>query len=357
MEEALFRFQHPELLPGLALVPLLLALFMLSRWTRRHNIRKFGDPRLVNGLMPEASAVRPVWKYFIALAAWASVVLALARPQFGSRLEEVKRRGVEVIIALDVSNSMLAQDIQPSRLEAAKQAISRMVDRLQDDKTGLVVFAGDAYVQVPITNDYVSVKMLLASVSPESVPRQGTAIGSAIDLAANSFSPASEAGKAIVVITDGENHEDDPAEAARKANEKGIVVHALGVGLPQGAPVPMNPSADRKNFRRDREGNVVISKLDEQTLSQVAMAGHGKYVRASNSRFGLNIILDEINSMEKVEQETRIFSEYDERFRYLAALALLLLLLEFIVLERKNKWVSKINLFGKSWQERVNTDG
>ncbi len=347
MEQSLFRFQSPELLYLLLVIPVLLVLFQLYRMANRRGLRRFGEESLVEGLMPERSKGRPVWKFLLLLAAYTALVFALARPQYGSRLEEVKKKGVEIMIALDVSNSMMAEDIQPSRLERAKQAISRLVDNLADDKIGLVVFAGDAYMQVPITNDYLSVKMFLDGVGPEMVPRQGTAIGSAIELAMKSFSPASEAGKSIIVITDGENHEDDAVGAAKEAAGKGITVYTLGMGLPQGAPIPVGGSGNSRNFLKDRDGKVVISKLDENMLSEIAAAGNGTYVRANNSRLGLGVLMEKINGMEKAELETRVFSEYDERFQYLAGLAFFLLLMEALLLDRKNKWISRINLFGK----------
>lgn len=345
VEQGIFRFQQPEVLYALLGVPLLLVVFWLSRWWQQKKIKKYGDPHLVEGLMPERSLSRQAWKFSLVLLAWISGVFALARPQFGSKLEEVKRKGVEIMIALDVSNSMLAQDIEPSRLERAKQAISRLVDQLEDDKVGLIVFAGDAYIQVPITDDYLAVKMFLSGVGPEIVPRQGTAIGQAIDLAMKSFSPVSDAGKAIIIITDGENHEGDPVGAAEKAAEIGIVVHTLGMGLERGAPIPIDPGAQVKTYRKDREGNVVISKLDEALLSRVAVAGKGKYVRANNIRVGLDVLMEEIRGMEQAEMEMRMFSEYDERFQYLAGLSLFLLLLDFVILERKNRWLSKIRLY------------
>jgi Ca-activated chloride channel family protein len=230
-------------------------------------------------------------------------------------------------------------------LERAKQSISRLVDKLSDDRLGLIVFAGDAYIQLPITNDYISAKMFLSSINPGVVPKQGTAIGSAINLAASSFSPQSETSKVIVVLSDGENHEDDPVEAAKKAADQGVYVYAIGIGSPQGAPIPL--SADTQNsFWKDKDGNVVVSKLDEETLSKVAAAGNGKYIRATNSQFGLLPLFDDINKMQKTEMKEKIYSEYDDQFQYLFGSAFILLLLEFLILERKNKWLTKLNLFG-----------
>ena len=249
-----------------------------------------------------------------------------------------------MIIALDVSNSMMAQDIKPSRLDAAKQAISRMVEKLSDDKVGLIVFAGDAYVQLPITTDYSSAKLFLSGINTDIVPIQGTAIGTAIDLAAKSFTPDTEASKAIIVITDGENHQDDAIAAAKAAREKGIYVHTIGMGLAQGGPIPEKGNPGQ--YMRDGSGNPIISKLDEETLKEIAKAGEGIFVRASNSNVGLNTLLDEIDRMDKTLLEERVFSDYAEKYQYFLIMALIFVLLDFMVLGRKNKNFLKINIFG-----------
>lgn len=342
----MFRFSHPEYLYILFLIPIIIGLFWFATILQKRAINRFGNIETLKQLMPGASFKRGWLKIIILSTAIFLIILGLAGPQFGSKLTEVKRKGIEMIIALDVSNSMMAEDIQPNRLERAKQAISRLVDKLSDDRLGLIVFAGDAYVQLPITNDYISAKMFLSSINPGIVPKQGTAIGSAINLAASSFSPQSETSKVIVVISDGENHEDDPVEAAKKANEQGIYVYAIGIGSPQGSPIPAPSQDGQASFLKDKDGNVVVSKLDEETLSKVAVAGNGKYIRATNTQLGLLPLFDEINKMQKTEMKEKIYSEYDDQFQYLFATALILLLLEFIILERKNKWLTKLNLFG-----------
>jgi Ca-activated chloride channel family protein len=279
------------------------------------------------------------------------MVFGLARPQFGSKLTEAKRKGIELIIALDVSNSMLAQDIQPNRLERAKQAISRLVDQLTNDRIALVVFAGDAYVQLPITNDYTSAKMFLSSITPGIVPKQGTAIGAAINLASNSFSPQEETSKVIVVISDGENHEDNPVEEAKRVAERGIIVHAIGIGSQQGAPIPTGKNS--QDFLRDKDDNVVVTRLDEETLSKVAVTTGGKYIRANNSQIGLMPIFEEINRMEREEFKEKVFSEYDDQFQYLFGMALFFLIVEFLVMERKNRFIQRLNLFGEQKSKQL----
>lgn len=342
----MFRFSHPEYLYFFLVVPLTIGLYWFATVLQKKAINRFGNFETLKQLMPGMSFRRGWFKTIIISVALSVIILGLAGPQFGSKLTEVKRKGIELIIALDVSNSMMAEDIQPSRLERAKQAISRLVDKLSDDRLGLVVFAGDAYVQLPITNDYISAKMFLSTINPGIVPKQGTAIGSAINLAANSFSPESKTSKVIVVISDGENHEDDPVDAAKKAAEQGIYVYTIGIGSPQGSPIPASSNEPQQSFLKDKDGNVVVSKLDEETLSKVAVAGNGKYIRATNMQLGLLPLFDEINKMQKTEMKEKVYAEYDDQFQYFFAFALIILLIEFLLLERKNKWLTKLNLFG-----------
>lgn len=341
----MFRFAHTDYLFLLLILPFLCILFLVTRYLKKKAIRSFGDLNIISQLMPDVSYSRPVIKFIFLIIALTGIIFAMAGPQFGSKLEKVKRKGVEIVIALDVSNSMMAEDIQPNRLERAKQAISKLVDRLSNDKIGLIVFAGDAYTQIPITTDYASAKMFLSSITTEIVPKQGTAIGSAINLGMKSFSPNDELNKALIIITDGENHEDDAVEAAKKATEKGIIVHTLGIGLPKGSPIPVKGKYGQQNFKKDSKGNIVISKLNEIMLRKIASAGNGIYIRATNTRLGLNSLLDEINKMEKEEIESKFYSEYDEQFQYIIGIVLFFLFLEFILLERKNKLLQSINIF------------
>ena len=340
----MFRFGNTEYLWGLLIIPLLTFFFIWSRVSRKKALKKFGQPEILEQLMPFTSKNRPVFKFFVLMLALAFFMLGMARPQFGSKLKTVKREGVELVIALDVSNSMMAEDIQPNRLERAKRAIARLTDRLKDDKIGLIVFAGDAYTQLPITSDYNSAKLFLNSVNTQIVPKQGTAIGASINLAMRSFTPNGEANKAIIIITDGENHEDDAISAAKEAVENGVIVHTIGMGLPSGSPIPVLRNG-QTDYLKDRDGNVVVTKLNEKMLEQIAAAGEGIYVRANNAQVGLNALFDEINKMEKEEMESRTYSEYDDQFQYFFAIGLFLLLLEFVILERKNKYLKNVKLF------------
>jgi len=340
----LFRFANPAFLYLLLLLPVVILLFILNEVRVRKAFKRLGDTNLVEGLMPEMSRIRPLIKFVLQLIAFSAGVLMLSRPQFGSKIEDIKKQGVEVIIALDVSNSMLAEDIQPDRLTRAKQAISRLVDNLDNDKIGLIVFAGDAYIQIPITTDYVSAKMFLSSINPNMVPKQGTAIGAAINLGARSFSPGEGKSKAIIIITDGENHEDDPVKEAEEASKAGIVIHTIGIGSTDGVPIPVMNNG-RKDYLKDVDGNTVVTKLDEDILKKIALSTNGNYVRANNSNIGLDEIYTQIKKMKKQDLESTMYTEYNDQFQVFAAIALLLLIVDFIIMERKNRRLANIRLF------------
>ena len=338
----MFRFEEPTYLYLLLLLPLLAALFLYSNYRRRRAIKKFGDPELMAQLMPDASKYRPDVKFWIVFVAIGLFAVLLARPQFGSRLETVKRQGIEVIIALDISNSMLAEDVQPSRLQKAKRLVSQLVDKMENDKVGMIVFAGDAFTQLPITSDYISAKMFLETIDPSLISKQGTALGAAINLSTRIFTPMEGVGRTVILITDGENHEDGALEAAKAAVEKGIQINVLGVGMPEGAPIPIPGSND---YRRDREGNVVVTKLNEQMCQEIAQVGQGIYVRVDNSNAAQNAITKEINKLAKADVETQVYTEFNEQFQAIAWIILLLLLVEMLILERKNPLFKNIHLF------------
>ncbi|MEG1562892.1 MAG: VWA domain-containing protein [Bacteroides sp.] len=338
----MFRFEEITYLYLLLLLPLLAAFFLYANFKRKKAIRRFGDPQLLAQLMPDVSKYRPNVKFWLVFVAIGFFAVLLARPQFGSKLETVKRKGVEVIIALDISNSMLAQDVQPSRLERAKQLMSKLVDGMENDKVGMIVFAGDAFTQLPITSDYISAKMFLESINPSLISKQGTAIGAAIDLASRSFTPQEGVGRAIIVITDGENHEDGAVAAAKAATEKGIQVSVLGVGLPDGAPIPIEGTND---FRRDRDGNVIVTRLNEAMCQEISKEGQGIYMRVDNSNAARKAIDQEINKMAKADVETKVYTEFNEQFQAIAWIILLLLLMEILILNRKNPLFKNVHLF------------
>ncbi len=342
----MFRFANPEYLYILLILPILWIIYFYGVWNNRKRIARMGRPEILSQLMPDVSRYKPGVKFFIQQLALMILIFMVARPQLGSKLETVKQQGVEIMIALDVSNSMLAEDITPSRLEKSKMMLSKLIDELDNDKVGLIVFAGDAYTQLPITTDGVSAKMFLSNISPAMVPTQGTAIGAAINLAINSFSPDESADKAIIVITDAENHEDDAISAAKSAIAKGIKVDVIGIGTTKGAPIPMSERSG--DFRKDKDGNVVITKLNEQMGQEIARAGGGLYVTADNSNVALRALLSEIDKLKKTELESKVYSAYNEQFSWLAVLALALLFFDIFILDTKNRLMKKINFFDKN---------
>ncbi len=305
---------------------------------------KYGESNLLKILAPEFSTAKPIIKFVLYSLAVAAVVMALADLQSGSRIEKVKRKGIDLIICLDVSNSMLAQDIRPYRLERAKQAIFKLIDKLEGDRIGLIVFAGKAYTQLPITTDYAAAKLFVSTVNTGMVPTQGTAIGEAIKLAASSFGDTRH-NKAIVLITDGEDHEGQVLEQAESASKSGIILYTIGMGLSEGAPIPVFEGDVQTGYKKDKDGNTIISRLDEATLKQIANVGKGMYVRASNSDAGLNTVFEDLEKIEKSDIESKQFSDFESRFQYFAGLALLILVLDLFVFERKTRWIRNIKLF------------
>lgn len=325
-------FANIQYLWLLLLVPVIPLAYAIARAGRRRRISALGESELVRELMPSWSGAKGWVRISLFTLAFLFFVLGLARPQIGAKLSEREAKGAEIIICLDVSNSMLAQDYSPDRLSRAKLAISRIVDRLQDDRIGLIVFAGTSFVQLPVTTDYVSAKMFLSSISTDSVPVQGTAIGDAVLTAAKSFSAQSEKSRAIIVITDGENHEDDPVEAARQAASMGIKVYTIGVGSLRGQPIPKDGE-----LMKDKDGEIVVTRLDEGTLQKMAREGNGAYVHAGNDEFGLNPVIDDIRKLEEEKFKSVVFEEYDEQYMYFFAAALVLFVIEMLIGERRHK--------------------
>ena len=338
----MFRFADPNVLYLLIILPFVAIFYFYSNYRRTKRLRKYGDPELLSMLMPEASAHRPVFKFWVLWIALGLSIVMLARPQFGTRLEKVKRSGIETIIALDISNSMLAEDVVPSRLEKAKSLISRLVSNFNDDKVGLIVFAGDAFTQLPITSDYISAKMFLESITPSLISSQGTNIGEAIRLAIKSFTPQEKVGRAIIVITDGEYHEGWAVEAAKEAASKGMKVFVLGIGSPDGSPIPLEGSND---YRKDNQGNVIVTRLNEQMCREVAQAGNGVYIRVDNSSSAQSLLQKEIDKLTKRDLESTVYSNYNEQFPALAWIIIVLLIIEVVVLDKKNPLFKNIKLF------------
>ena len=339
----MFRFANIEMLWWLVAIPVFVIAYIVYTKRKQRQLREFGDQELMAQLMPDASKSRPIWKFSLMMIALVLLIIAVARPQYGQKENSIKRQGIEVMVALDISNSMLAEDVAPNRLDRAKQMLSKMIDNIVDDKVGLVVFAGDAFTQLPITCDYVSAKMFLNTITPNLIPTQGTAIGSALQTAITSFgSQESDAGRAIILITDGENHEDDAIAAAKKAQELGMQVFVIGIGKPEGAPIPKPGTND---YFKDRSGQVVVSKLNEDMCQQIAQAGNGVYVRCDNTNTAMRALQQELDRIATAELETTVYADYNEQYQSFALIALLLLLIEFFILSRKNHRLTRMDLF------------
>lgn len=344
----MFSFANPAYLYLLLLLPLAILLFMWSRITRRRRLKKFGKSETIEGLMPEVSKYKPWIKLALSLLTLAMVVIILARPRAGSKTATTKVRGIEVMIALDVSNSMRASSTDDpqgvSRLQRSKLILEKLIDRLGDDKVGLIVFAGNAYTQLPITSDFLSAKMYLNSINTNMVPTQGTAIGAAINLAMKSFTQNEKSGKSIIIITDGENHEDDAVGAAKEAHKRGIQINVVGLGGTKGAPIPMGGAG---NFLKDDNGNVVTTYLNETMAMDIAKAGKGIYV-SGNSADAVSDVDDNLKKLSKDDLDRIVYTQHDEQFPVFAWLALILIIANIFVVDRKNKWLSKYNFFTKN---------
>ena len=339
----MFRFEDPIYLYLLVLIPILALVRFISYRNQKKRLRKFGDIQLLKELMPDVSRFRPSVKFWILLGALALLIIMLARPQLGTKINHEKRVGIETIIAMDISNSMRAEDIVPNRLDRSKMMVENLVDHFSNDKIGLIVFAGDAFVQLPITSDHVSAKMFLSSIDPSLIATQGTDLAKAIDMATHSFTQEEGVGKAIVVITDGEDHEGGAVESAKAAKDNGMRVYVLGVGSVNGAPIPIPGTGD---FMKDNTGNTVMSALNEDMCKQVAQAGGGAYIHVENNSAAQDQLDNELDKLAKKETTATIYSEFDEQFQAFGLLALLLLIIEICILDRRNPLLKKLSLFG-----------
>ena len=341
----MLRFEYIEFLWALALIPVMVLVFIVVKRWKRKALKSLGDQRTVTTIIPEVSFGRPVIKFIVFITAFTLLIIGIANPQIGTKVEEAKRSGSDLMILLDVSNSMLAGDLEPSRLENAKRAVSRMIDGLQNDRIGIIIFAGEAYVQLPITTDHSAAKLFLNNISTDIVPTQGTAIGAAIDMGMKSFDLVNGTTKAMILMTDGENHEDDAVSAAKRASDKDVAIHVIGLGSPEGAPMPIYRAGNPVGFRTDEKGETVLSKLNEEMCKEIAAAGNGAYVRATNANSGLGIVMDQIGRMEKKTYDSKVFKNYEDRFQFFLGIALVLLIAEFFISNRKNLKLSALKLF------------
>ncbi|MDB5016825.1 MAG: hypothetical protein JWQ84_1657 [Mucilaginibacter sp.] len=341
----MLRFQNIEFLWALAAIPVFVLLFIAVTTWKKNAVARLGDRRIVDMMIPEVSFSRPWLKFILFLVAYGFLIIGIADPQIGSKMEEEKRKAADLMILLDVSNSMLSQDMPPNRLENAKRAIAQLIDNLHNDRIGIIVFAGEAYVQLPVTTDYSAAKLFLSTINTSMVPTQGTAIGSAIDLGMKSFDFKDGTGKAMIIITDGENHEDDAVKAAKNAADKDVMVNVVGIGSAGGSPIPIYQNGKQVGFHTDSVGKTVISKLNEDMCKEISTAGMGTYVRATNANSGLNIIMDQIGKVQRKTIDSKSFKNFEDRFQFFLGFAFLLLIVEFFISNRKNLKLSGLNLF------------
>lgn len=342
------KFENQQYFYLFAFIPLFLVIFFYSYYQGKKRLGKLGQWKVMQRMIPMRSTRRPWLKLIVFLLAFSALVMAAINPQIGFRTENRKSQGIDIIVALDVSRSMLAEDIRPNRLERATMAVSRLIDQLDGDRIGIVLFAGSSVTQVPLTNDKEAAKMILRTISTESVQIQGTAMASAIDRAITGFSSENVNSRVLIIISDGENHQDDPLAGVARAREQGIIIHTIGVGTQQGAPIPVYQGRQLSGFLRDPQGNTVISRFDEQMLMSIAQQGGGIFNTGTGPDLGLNQIMNQIREMEQQEFERTHFSEYESRYHYFLAIAIFLLILDVLILERKNRWLNKIKLFDVS---------
>lgn len=343
----MLRFEHDIFLWALILIPvfILVHLFIL-RWEKKASSR-FAENHLMKQLIPNKSTAKRRWKFILFLLAFFFLIIGIANPQIGTKMEEIKREGVDVMVALDVSNSMKAEDIKPNRLAKAKRSIQQLVEQLHGDRVGLIVFAGKAYVQLPITTDYSAARLFLDLINTDVVPIQGTNIAAAIQLGTEAFDYKEGGSKVMIIISDGENHEPEALEAAEAARKKGIKIYTVGMGTPDGAPIPLYRNGRQTGFKQDDQGNTIITSLNEDMMMELAQIGNGEYFRANNSGNAIRLIMDQVQEMQKAEFETNMYTDYEDRFQYFIALSLLLYLVYFLIGERRSNWVDRLNLFGK----------
>ncbi len=341
----MLRFANTYILWALVLVPLLVLVFILVRRWKKKALAAFGDKAVISQIMPNVSSSRPTLKFVFFILAYTILIIGLADPQVGTHVDEVKRSGADLMILLDVSNSMLSQDFAPNRLENAKRALSQLIDHLHDDRIGIIVFAGEAYVQMPVTTDYSAAKLFLNTINTGIVPVQGTAIGAAIQMGMKSYNFKDGTSKAMILLTDGENHEDDAVAAAQYAHEKNVTIHVVGFGSPQGAPIPIFTDGKQTGFHTDIAGHTVISKLNEEMCKQVALAGNGIYIRATDANSGLGTVMEQVRKMQQKTYASKSFKDFEDRFQFFLAIALLLLVIEFFISNRKSLRFSRLKLF------------
>jgi Ca-activated chloride channel family protein len=344
----MFKFEHTIYFYAFSALPVMLILVVWYFISRKQKLKKLGDANLISQLLPYSSKRKRIIKVILFLLGFSSLIIALCNLQTGSKLTEVKREGADIIVCIDVSNSMLAQDLSPDRLTRAKYALEKMIDGLEGDRLGLVIFAGEAYVQLPITTDYSAAKLFLSSIGPGMVPVQGTNVSDAIKKASESFSNDEGKNRAIILITDGENHDSEAIQAAEEAGKNGIMINTIGIGSENGVPIPLIENGVVKGYRKDKQGQTVITKLNTNLLKTIASKANGVFVQASQADIGLGAVLDKIGELDKAQLENKMYTDYEDQFQWFLGLSLVLFFIEFLISERVSEWFKKINLFGNA---------
>ena len=344
----MFKFEHTIYFYAFSALPVMLILVLWYFISRKQKLKKLGDANLISQLLPYSSKRKRIIKFILFMLGFSSLIIALCNLQTGSKLTEVKREGADIIVCIDVSNSMLAQDLSPDRLTRAKYALEKMIDGLEGDRLGLVIFAGEAYVQLPITTDYSAAKLFLSSIGPGMVPVQGTNVSDAIKKASESFSVDEGKNRAIILITDGENHDSEAIQAAEEAGKNGIMINTIGIGSENGVPIPLIENGIVKGYRKDKQGQTVITKLNTNLLKTIASKANGVFVQASQADIGLGAVLDKIGELDKVQLENKMYTDYEDQFQWFLGLSLVLFFIEFLISERVSEWFKKINLFGNA---------
>lgn len=332
----------------LFIIPVMIVLFALLQIWKKRTQRKFADATLLRKLSPDRSKFKSTLKLTLLLLGITGLTIALVNPKMGTKLETVKREGVDIVFAVDVSKSMLAEDIAPNRLEKAKRLVSEIINQLASDRIGIIAYAGQAFPQLPITTDYGAAKMFLQNMNTDMLSSQGTAIDEAIKLAATYFSDQEQTNRVLFIISDGEDHsEGSISQNIAKATEEGIRIFTIGVGKEKGGPIPIKRNGVIESFKRDRDGEVVITKMNENTLRKIASEGNGKYVNGDNTEEAVAMIKEQLDQMDKKEFEAKQFAEYKDQFQWFLGAGLLFLFLDIFILDRKTKWLKKLNLFNE----------
>ncbi len=337
----MLRFEHVYYFYGFIVIPVLLIIFLIMMRWRKISLKKLGHVPTIKRLMVDYPVYKHQFKFLVAILALSAIILGLANLQLGSKLEKVKRSGIDIVVALDVSKSMMAEDVRPNRLAKAQRFISKMIENMQNDRIALIVFAGNAYLQMPLTTDYAAAKMFLSTINTDMVPTQGTAISDAINQAVIAFEAGEQKHKALVMISDGEDHEQDALEIAKEVAEEGVSIFTIGVGSVQGAPIPVYRNGWQVDYKKDQSNNIVLSKLNEVMLQQLAAVADGEYIHLSDGGPNdINYLMKALGSIEKKDFEERIYTDYDDKFQYFLSAAFLLLALELLISVRSNKWFS-----------------